>query len=79
MTLDFPWWLTALVYLVIIAMYFGTGATLGFLFTYLTLRPINKTDDEQGHPRSTALGFSTLGALAGDTLNFLVVWLIIVT
>lgn len=78
MTLDFPWWLAALLYLMAIAIYFGTGAALGFLCTYLTLRPSDKFDDEQRHPRSTALGFSTLGALAGGALNFVLVWLITV-
>lgn len=39
MTLDFPWRLAALLYLMAIAIYFGTGATLGFICTYLTLRP----------------------------------------
>ena len=76
MTLDFPWWLAALLYLMVVAMYFGIGATLGFLCTYSTLRPLNTADDEQRHPRSTALGLSALGALTGGALNFAVVWLV---
>ena len=75
MTIDFPWWFSALVYLVVIGMYFGIGATLGFLLTCFTLRPVKETEDEKKYPRSTALGLSTRGALAGGAVNFVVVWI----
>ncbi len=62
-----------------VVLYFGIGAVLGFLVTYCSLRPLTKADKEQEHARATALGLSTLGALASGALNFGVTWLITVT
>ena len=58
-----------------IGMYFGVGATLGFLLTYFTLRLVKETEGEEKYPRSTACGLSMRGALAGGAVNFVVVWI----
>jgi hypothetical protein len=63
----------------VVVLYFGIGAVLGSLVTYCSLRPLTRADKEQEHARATALGLSTLGALAGGALNFGVTWLITVT
>ncbi|QIN79141.1 hypothetical protein GBA65_12080 [Rubrobacter marinus] len=73
--LDLPWWFVALVCLMVVVLYFGIGATLGFLCTYVALRPLTRPDNEQEHPRSRALGASFLGALAGGATNLLVAWI----
>ena len=66
--------MVVLFYPVVAAQYFGVGATLGFVFTHLTLQPFGEAG-ERKRPRSTTLGLSALGALAGGVLNFVVVWL----
>ncbi len=58
---DFPWRFLALLSLIRVAVYVGSVATPGFLLTSRALRPIDKTDNEQSHPRSAALGPYNLG------------------
>lgn len=42
--LEFSWWFVALTGLMVLAPYFGIGATLGFLCTCVAMRPLIRYD-----------------------------------
>ena len=44
-SLEFPWWVIVLFYPVLAAQYFGVGATLGFVFTYLIVQPFDENGE----------------------------------